>query len=411
MLEISRNLIHKLITRITRRPDAETDIPLDDLVKGVVCDQLNNLFHISSPWPVFQKGGNISSEDGSARGKIASAQANDGSSVWALTLRVKDFDFNRRRWIYYIGLRSSEDTAVTLYYAKCCYDHMAGSVNAVRPIQNARDPFPDPLFFNEHFRCMSGKYPLPLDAALLTHTTLPTFINHLQDETRTIPLILLSSPWMLSPEILQDRMLGSAIVYWCEDASVAMRLNSIMPKNMYTPWESVRIFVPLTSESVFHPLYTYDDIRSFGEAFVPGLIRAYCQSLRAEDVRSFPTIDDVIRIRERQQISSLTEQLKVSNAEGQTLQKQCEELIKTNADMEKQLAAIEERPDLDEYESLLNDTMIELDALKKGMTDLSTNLYACNGEGFKSDAGNDNPYIQELCSALRTYLTCAARRK
>ena len=411
MLEISRNLIHKLITRITRHPDAETAISLDDLIKGVICDQLNSLFQISSPWPVFQKGGSISSDDGNALGKIASVQTNDDSSMWALTLRVKDSDISRRRWIYYIGLRSSEDNSVTLYYAKCCYDHLAGSINAARSIQNIRDPFTDPLFCNEHFRCMCGKYPLPLEAVMLTHTTLPTFINHLQDETRAIPLILISSPWKLSPETLQDRMLGSAIVYWCEDASVAMRLNSILPRNMYTPWESVRIFLPLTGASVFHPLYTYDDIRSYGENFASGLVRAYCQSLRSEDIRNFITIDDIIRIRERQQIASLTDQLKIQKSEGQELQEQYEILKTANAAMEKQLAILEKRPDLDEYERLLDDTMKELDALKKGMTDLSAMLYACNGETIETDTCSDNPYVQELANALRTHLSCAMRRK
>ena len=411
MLEISRNLIHKLIVRINRRPDTEIDMSVNDLVKGVLCDQINNMFHISAPWPVFQRGGNISSEDGTANGKIASVQESDDSSVWAMTLRVKDSTISRRRWIYYIGLRSSEDDSVILFYAKCCYDHMAGSVNAARPIQDARDPFPDPLFFNEHFRCMSGKYPLPHEPTMLTHTTLPTFINHLQDDTRTIPLILISPPWRLSPETLQDRMLGSAIIYWCEDSSVAMRLNSILPRNMYTPWESIRIFSPLKGNSVFHPLYTCDDSRSFNNCFSLGLVRAYCQSLRSDDIRNFITVDDVIHIRDKQQIALLTDQLKTCNTDRQTLLKECEELKTANATAEKQLAAIEQRPDLDEYETLLNDTIKELDALKASITDLSTLLYACNGETLKADDANNNPFIQELANALRTYLACAVRRK
>ena len=411
MLEISRNLVHKLIIRIDRRPASDTDISLMDLVKGVLCDQLHSHFRISASWPVFQRGGAVSSEDHNTNGRTASVQMEDGTMLWALFIAAKDETFSRRRWFYHVGLRSSEDSSAWLYYAKCRYDHTAGSISLPGPMPDPRDPFPDPLFFNDHFRCMCGKYLLPLEPSQLTHTTLPDFINYLQDETRTLPLILLCQPWKLSPEILQDRMLGSAIIYWCSDVSVAMRLNSILPRNMHTPWESVHVFVPVTSASAYHPLYTADDIRSFGDSFSAGLIQAYCQSLRAEDMRNFVTVDDIVRIRDRLQISDLLKQLKLHAADNAALQSQCEELNRANVNMARQIDTAGKRPDLDEYESLLNETMNELELLKNGMTDLTALLYAGNSNPFAADVSIDAPHLKELANALRTYLSCASRRK
>ena len=209
--------------------------------------------------------------------------------------RRKHPSFNRRRWIYYIGLREQDDSSAQLFYAKCYYDHMAGSVSVPKPVEQIRDPFPDPLFFNDHVQCMCGKYPLPLEACVLSHTTLPRFINYLQDDTRRIPLILITCPWRISPEILQDKMIGNAIIFWCEDSSVVMRLNSILPKNMYAPWESVRVFVPLTGENVFHPLYTCDDIRASGDqALATGLIQAFCQSFRSDAMLIASVVGSVV---------------------------------------------------------------------------------------------------------------------
>lgn len=411
MLEISQNLIHKLTARIIRRPDSETEMTVMELIKGILCDQMSSMFGVSSPWSVFSKGGSISDKDNSVNGKIASIAIENGISMWALTAKVKDPSYNRRRWIYYIGLREQDDSSAQLFYAKCYYDHMAGSVSVPKPVEQIRDPFPDPLFFDDQVQCMCGKYPLPLEACVLSHTTLPRFINFLQDDTRRIPLILITCPWRISPEILQDKMIGNAIIFWCEDSSVVMRLNSILPKNMYTPWESVRVFVPLAGENVFHPLYTCDDIRAAGDqALASGLIQAFCQSFRSEDVRGFVTIDDISRLRDKQYIELLLNQAKEKSAENQSLKQQCDVLRAANAETTEKLAALEKRPDLDEYESLMNDLMKETDALRKGISDLSVRLYSCNGSSFQPDGHEQNALLQELAHAIQTYLSCAGRR-
>lgn len=127
MLEISQNLFHKLSLHIVRHPDSDTEIAIADLVKGVLCDQLSAALSASLPWHIFAKGGTISKDDGSANGRIASFSV-DNEHQWALSLRVRDPSYSRRRWIYYIGLRE-QDEAVQLYLAD--EDRLAVHVVAV----------------------------------------------------------------------------------------------------------------------------------------------------------------------------------------------------------------------------------------------------------------------------------------
>lgn len=410
MLEISQNLFHKLSLHIVRHPDSDTEIAIADLVKGVLCDQLSAALSASLPWHIFAKGGTISKDDGSANGRIASFSV-DNEHQWALSLRVRDPSYSRRRWIYYIGLRE-QDEAVRLYYAKCCYDHMAGSVSTPRSLPDARDTLLDALFYQNHFQCLCGKYPFPVEAALLTHSTLPDFINYLQDESRSVPLILVTCPWRLSPQVLQDRMLGNAIIYWCEDSAVVMRMNSILPGSMYTAWDSVRVFVPLTGANVYHPIYTAEDIRTSGvQCFISGLCRAFCQSFRSEDVRSFVTIDDVFRTRDKYQLSVLQQQNLNFTSRIAELERQCDELRAAHAAAADSLAALQSRPDLAEYEALLGEMMQESESLKSGISDLAVRLYSCNDAIFKPDASERLPQLQELSHAIRIYLSAMTGKR
>ena len=411
MLEAPHNIVHKRIIHIQRRSESDTSIPVSELVKGVICDQITSFFNISLSWSVFTRGGNVTCENNTVSGKIASAKMDDGSSVWALTLRTRDASASRRRWIYRIALHAPNESDLDLYYAKSCYDHMAGSINPPPSIPSGRDTFLDPLFQNDHFQCMSGKYPLPTELSMLTHTTLPTFINHLQDEDRRIPLILISGPCAVSPEKLQDSMLGNAIIYWCDESSVAMRLNAMLPQNMYTPWEAVHVYVSLADPSAFHPLYTIGDIRNYGEKFVPGLIQAYCRSLRSEDIRSFTTTEDILHIRDKQQLASLLSQLKAKNAECLTLKKQYDELNDRHSAIEQKLAAIDEQPELVEYESMLSDLMKEMDGLKRGLSEISTHLFSRNLDALPSSQYEASPYLLELLSGIRQYLLYTPQKK
>jgi len=408
MLETSHQIIHKMTLIILRHPDSDSEIDIADLVKGILCEQLTKCLNLSLPWYLFSKGGSITTNDNSANGRIASVTL-ENESLWALTLKLKDPVYNRRRWIYYIGLRHQED-AVRLYYAKCCYDHLAGSFYPAKPIPAIRDSLIDPLLFNKHVQCMSGKYPLLTEASLLAHSTLPSFINYLQDEKRYLPIVLITCPWRIHPEPVQDQMLGNALVYWCEDSSVIMRMNTVVSENLYTPWNSVRVFVPIHCANAYHPLFSCEDIIAMGEDnFVEGLKQAYCQSLLAEDVRNFVTIDDVFRCRNKQQYTTLVKKTQSQEEKIASLQHQYDELKASNSIATAKLAEFEKKPDLSEYESLLNDLMKESESLKSGLSDLVSQLYSCAGSPASIETAQ-NPHLQELLHAIQTCFSHATRK-
>lgn len=416
MLDISHELVNKLTLRIVRHPDSDSDISVAELVKGILYDRLAELYHLSANWHAFAGGGKFAASDEIVKGHSASVKCEDGAELWALYINIKDQELFRRRWVYYISQRSENADSTTLYYAKCCYDHMAGSIADVQPVSILRDSFPDTLFFSKHVQCMCGKYPLPSDVRELNHSSLPDFINMVRDETRTQPIILITCSWHLSPERLFDRMMGNAVIYWCENSGAVMRLNSMLPQSMYTQWDSVRIFMPLfAGEKTYHPSYTSEDIRRMGnEKFVSGLLQAYCRSMRSEERRAFVQISDVYQLRSKAYINTLVNQIKEKDAMITTLNKQTSDLKKTNAILQKQLSQMtppEKSKDAEEYETLLNEAMQETDNLKQGITRLASRLCSDMGAAFQPDEKEPNAQLQELAHAIYACLQRVGARK
>lgn len=416
MLDISHKLVHKLTLRIVRHPNSDSDINVTELVKGILYDRLAELYHFSASWPTFAKGGKMASDDDIVKGQSASIQTEDGNELWALYMNCKDQNIPRRRWVYYISQRSTDENSSTLYYAKCCYDHMAGSIADIQPISIFRDSFPDTLFCSKHIQCMCGKYPLPSNVRELNHSSLPDFINMLRDKSRVQPIILITCSWCFSPERLFDHMLGNAIVFWCENSGVVMRLNSMLPQSMYTQWDTVRIFMPLLAgEKAYHPTYSGEDIRSMGnETFVSRLLQAYCQSMRSEERRAFIQISDIYQLRSKAFSNILANQVKEKNTTIETLKKQLSDIKKTNALLQEQLSQIippEKEKNAEEYEMLLEEALQESDELKQGITRLSIRLCSDMGASFQPDKTEPNAQLQELAHTIYACLQRAGARK
>lgn len=386
-----------------------------DLVLGILYDQIHESFTLSTTWENFTHGGKFSSQDDWAKGRTAYTEPDEEHSLWALQLKLRDPYISRRRWVYNIGLRRMAAGSAMLHYAKCCYDHMAGSINEPKPITLSRDSLLDPIFYNNYIQCMCGKEVLPTAPIELCHTSMPNFLDILKDELRTIPIILITCTWLLSPEVIQDFLLGNAVIYWCDDSSVVMHLNSILPQNLYTPWNSVHVFVPICSDKVYHPVYTYEDIQRMGSnAFHDGLQQAYCRSLRAEDQRNFINVNEVYRCRDRVYINTLLARYQKSSGEISELNKLIDTLKAENQSLNEQMQVINTQKtnmEITEYESLLSDTMAELDMLKNGISALSVRLYSSMGIGFQPDETEQVPLLQELQHAIYASLACANSRR
>lgn len=416
MLDISHELVNKLTLNIIRHPDSDSKIGVAELVKGIIYDRLTELYNLSADWRAFAGGGKFSTSDEIVKGHSASFKGEDGCELWAIYINIKDKDLFRRRWIYYISQRSANANSTTLYYAKCCYDHMAGSISEIQPVSIARDAFPDTLFFNNHIRCMCGKYPLPTGARELNHSSLPDFVNMVCDKTRTQPIVLITCGWYLSPERLSDRMLGNAVIFWCENSGVVMRLNSMLPQSMYTQWDSLRIFMPLfAGEKTYHPIFPSENLRKMGnDKVVSGMMQAYCRSMRSEERRFFVQISDIYQLRSKAYINTLSNQVKDKEEKIALLSKQVSDLKKTNTILQDQLsqqAPPERSKDAEEYESLLDEAMQETESLKHGITQLAIQLCSDMGAAFQPDKAEPSAHLQELAHAIYACLQRAYDRK
>ena len=413
MLEASQTIMNKLVLHIVKNEKVPSELSLPELVWGALADQVGKMFGLCTTWETFTHGGQFSDADHFSRAQTALAKFGNESMLWALHLQCKDAVVTRRRWIYQVGFLQASSDKIVLYYAKSYYDHMAGSIMQPKAVPMSLDKFPDCLFFDKHINCMCGDNALPLEPLELSHSSIPDFIFSLQNDQRTIPIVLITCTWALIPEEIQDIMRGNAIIYWCDDANVVMRLNALLPGTMFTPWESVHIFVPLRGERQFHPVYLYEDIHRMEEInFIYGLYQAFCQSLRSEDKRNFLTISDVQKTRDKTLLDKLI-------AQSETHVRESKELKEKIVCLEGKVVSLTEetqrlhsqKADIAEYESLLNDTMKETDALKNGISALSAQLYSTMGIGFQPNKTEKIAQLQELADAIYACLACVRSKK
>lgn len=407
MLDVTNVLVHKLTLSIILSPNVSHVGSAAEIVTDILRGQFESCLRLSIPRGCFEHGGKFSSADNAATLQAASSLAGE-TGVWAMRLQQKDPKIIRRRWVYSASMRIASADRLTLYYAKCCYDHTAGSILPPREIPLELDRIPDPLFFDNAIQCMSGNFPIPCESRELTHASLAEFIRLLEDAERTCPLLLISCPDVLTPEVAADILLGNAVVYWCSDSEVISRLNELVSDGLQTPWDSVRSFLPLGKSELYHPCWAYEDIRRMGvDAFLRGLHQAYCASMRSEEKRGFLTVEDVYRRLAQAQAGRLAEQLDAQKAE-------CGQLNAQIQTLQEQLAESKAHANpalIGEYESLLTDAMAEADALKSGISALSTRLYSSMGAGFKPDESGSIPLLQELSHAIYSVLACERSRK
>ena len=414
MLDISHTLINKLTLRFTRKTSLTKSINTADMVKGILYDRFSEIYHLTSEWKHFSFGGKLISEDEMLKGQSVSMTVDD-VHTWAAYLNVKDPDFIRRRWVYYIGLKSDDGDSAILYYAKCCYDHMAGSLQESKtPIEDF-DQTPVPLFSNNHISCMCGSNILPHQAIELTHSNLPDLINLLTDSERRQPVVLVTCISYLSPEKIAAMLLGNAAVFWTDNSSTVMRLNSLLPQSMYTIWKSVRIFMPDAGEKTYNPIYTLEDIREMGlDKFYAGIRQAYSQSMRSEERRVFPTIDSIYSAKQRQQIEVLTQQLAVRDAKLSTVIGQNRELRKSNElllEQNRELASAKPTEDTLIYEKMIDESIKANDALKSAIEQLNALLCSDMGLSFQPDSSAPIAIVQELAHTIHACLHRAADKK
>ena len=227
--------------------------------------------------------------------------------------------------------------------------------------------------------------------------------------------MLITCADVVTPETMIDMALGNLVVYCCSDSRFVMQLNKSLQRDMYTPWDSVHIFLPVTDGTPYHPCYTYDEIRRMGiDSFFAGIRQAYCANMHSEERRAFLTVEEVNTIRNREyihQLEALSEDqakdIKESNRQVELTMAELLEIREMLAKNDSQRVVAELR----EYETLLAESMGEVDSLKRGIASLSTRLYSTMGKGFRPDEREPVALLQELSNAIYAALSCASERK
>ena len=144
MLDITNVLVHKLTLPVTLSPNLNQTRNASEIVKDILHSRLESTLGLHIPRVCFGMGGKFSSEDNTVNLQAASLQAGE-TGIWAMRLQQKDPKIIRRRWVYHASMRIVSSEHLTLYYAKCCYDHTAASMN----LQSVR---------THHFYIFSKRY-------------------------------------------------------------------------------------------------------------------------------------------------------------------------------------------------------------------------------------------------------------
>ena len=175
------------------------------------------------------------------------------------------------------------------------------------------------------------------------------------------------------------------------------------------------MLLPINQTQTYHPVYPYELISQMGyDAFLEGIHQAYCSSLRSEERRSFITVEDIAKIRDRRYITSLLAQIKDLNTKLADLREEVRQQESEKSCLEKELVEYRTHPlasEIKEYETLLNETLAENSEIKQGISSLSTQLYSSLGGEFHPSEEETVAVLQELAHAIRVALSCASSKK
>lgn len=298
---------------------------------------------------------------------------------WAVRIKSADPTARYRIYTQHIGIRQNSAYEISVHIASTSTDHLGGRFANIRPPLKRISPLVERLFSNADIRCVTGNQVLLNRSIRLTNQSIEYFLNMLYEKRRTLPVILITCPDIISPELLHSRLLGNAIVCSTGDPGMIMLLNDYLPEPLRIVFGSIRIFLPFDAQigsTVFHPVIPLSDIYRINPQEVLNLLyRAYAENFRQQELRTFVTIDTCADLRTRHYISGLKNQLSTAlerqnAAQDALLQLQTEYEKLKQESSEKEKSSSEE-----EFESLLGEYSTELDLIKEGLQYLMSQTY------------------------------------
>ena len=299
--------------------------------------------------------------------------------LWAVRIKSGDPTARYRVYTQHIGIRQISAYELSVHIATTSTDHLGGRFTTFRPPVKRVSPLVERLFSNADIRCVTGNHVLLSRSMRLTNQSIEYFLNLLYEKTRTLPVILVTCPDLINPDLLHSYLLGNAIVCSTGDPGIIMLLNDYLPEPLRLAFGSIRIYVPFNASvgsSVFHPVIPLSDIyRITPPEVINMLYRAYAENFRQQELHSFISTETCADLRTRQQISSLKGQLA---AALENLRIAGDKYSQLQASYEKLSGELSEKaaPPTDEvYESLLGEYTTELTLIKDGIQYLLSQTY------------------------------------
>ncbi len=323
---------------------------------------------------------------------------------WATLIRIHDAALRRRNWTVRIGLTRHNASSVTLYHAVSYSDHQAGSFSDFRPPILTPPLLPQLLLSHPGLRCQSGRYTLSDAPCALTGSDIEEFVHLLYDQSRTLPIALITCPDLVSPSALCRLALGNLIVCWLDDLQAFDLLCDRLPQNLLFPWDSVKVFLPFSKGECFHPVLRPEGIqRMGGQEALAGIYRAYCTCPTGEERRAFIDLDAVYSLLRSQSIAGMKEQLDQLRNRTDQLERENDRLHEQCIAAESARQALEEKlaaSDIPTYEALLEESTENAEQLRSGIQIFTEALYSKSDSALSEQCRSEVPALKQLAEAI-----------
>ena len=412
MIDVSYQMAHKAVFHVTLT-SSTSQMNLMSMLQGIVYDYVRHEYSCVLEWPRFC--GFYQMESADKRIALQTAYCRDkpngDKTDWAVRIKNRDYAVKRRNWLTHIGIHIESPSEAIVYYAQLYHDHLAGSFSAPKPIDSEPPHFYKKLMSIKRLECRTGMFPITSIAIPISMEIVNDFVNLARDPNRHIPLLLISCPDLMDPDVAARKFVGNLVVCWLDDMKLMNAINEKLAPDMYIEWDSVQVILPFTEkpQDQFHPSFMASDMTRLGSTHAFNMLyRAFCTALRADDRREFVSTDGLFREKDRKAYAQLQELYQALMTEKNVLTESNERLMVSLSTLQREhnkLADDKLKQENSALEQLLNEAQAKREKLQNGISDLTQRLYASMGKDFTPiDTGE-----AALCELEHAIYVCFAR--
>lgn len=412
MLDVSYQMAHKAVFHVTLTSSA-SQMNLMNMLQGIVYDYVRHEYSCVLEWPRFCGFYQMESPDKRVALQTAYCREspNGEKTDWAVRVKNRDYAVKRRNWLTHIGIHIESPSEAIIYYAQLYHDHLAGSFSASQPIDSEPPRFYKKLMSIKRLKCRTGMFPIPSIAIPISMELVNDFVNLARDPNRHIPLLLISCPDLMDPDIAARKFVGNLVVCWLDDMKLMNAINEKLAPDMYIEWDSVQVILPFAEkpQNQFHPSFMASDMTRLGSTHALNMLyRAFCTALRADDRRAFVSADSLFREKDRQAYTLLLERYRALMIEKDSLAENNEHLLISLSTLQREydkLADEKLKQENSALEQLLNEAQIKREQFQGSISNLTQRLYESMGRDFVPNEDGESV----ICELEHAIFVCFAR--